>query len=348
MAADPVPSPCSTDSAVATPKEPSEQCESEQPRLSPAFDQPQSLATAQEQQKPRTLSSPCEQQVRRHGSRVIRELLDSEGFALQWNRDAPRFTVGNVLLSTPDVKESGVSDHSRQLPPWAGGTRRCLRLSGGGAHHVPCSQATIHPVTIEIESNGCESLTRAQLEKQFAKATAARLTAAACGFEAEAAARYFPERDDFPDKIILALPTATAAGLAAAQPWWMGADYVCATCGRCFKTKHGCTTHMQRFCKGPLPTSSSVSSISQSRGMKGRQRGRPAASKASELAAPPVDGANDVSSGMEDVYRVERLLAVRAVVRGKRKKQFLVRWEGWSDKFNTWEDENHILDVLHA
>jgi len=46
-----------------------------------------------------------------------------------------------------------------------------------------------------------------------------------------------------------------------------------------------------------------------------------------------------------DVFVVEKLMGERYYGTGaKRRKQFLVRWEGFGDAENTWEDEEHILD----
>jgi hypothetical protein len=46
-----------------------------------------------------------------------------------------------------------------------------------------------------------------------------------------------------------------------------------------------------------------------------------------------------------DVFVVERLLGERFIGQGaKRRRQYLVRWEGFDDSENTWEDEAHILD----
>ena len=46
-----------------------------------------------------------------------------------------------------------------------------------------------------------------------------------------------------------------------------------------------------------------------------------------------------------DVFVVERLLGERRVGSGKRRrKQYLVKWEGFDDAENTWEDEAMILD----
>ena len=46
--------------------------------------------------------------------------------------------------------------------------------------------------------------------------------------------------------------------------------------------------------------------------------------------------------GEEDVYRVDHLLNMRYSSDGSR--EFLVKWEGWSSEWNTWEPEEHILD----
>ena len=46
--------------------------------------------------------------------------------------------------------------------------------------------------------------------------------------------------------------------------------------------------------------------------------------------------------GEEDVYRVDHLLNMRYSRNGSR--EFLVKWEGWSSEWNTWEPEEHILD----
>jgi len=43
----------------------------------------------------------------------------------------------------------------------------------------------------------------------------------------------------------------------------------------------------------------------------------------------------------DEIFQVERLLNVREV-RGKR--QFLVRWRGYSEKHDSWSDETDILD----
>jgi hypothetical protein len=46
-----------------------------------------------------------------------------------------------------------------------------------------------------------------------------------------------------------------------------------------------------------------------------------------------------------DVFVVEKLLGERYHGSGsRRRKQYLVRWEGYSDAENTWEDVDSILD----
>ena len=46
--------------------------------------------------------------------------------------------------------------------------------------------------------------------------------------------------------------------------------------------------------------------------------------------------------GESDVYRVDRLLKMRLMPHGGR--EYLVKWEGWSSQWNSWEPEAHILD----
>mmetsp|Transcript_47745 Transcript_47745/g.141018 ORF Transcript_47745/g.141018 Transcript_47745/m.141018 type:complete len:163 (+) Transcript_47745:1-489(+) len=132
---------------------------------------------------------------------------------------------------------------------------------------------------------------------------------------------------------------AAGGGLGVAQPWWAGGQHICPTCGKAFRTKHGCTTHTQRFCKGP---GSAAPPAEPAEAKRGNTKGR---GKAAETAAAAAGGSDGTSFDLEDVYTVERLVGVRViVVRGKKRKQFQVRWEGYSEKDDTWEDEERILD----
>lgn len=47
-------------------------------------------------------------------------------------------------------------------------------------------------------------------------------------------------------------------------------------------------------------------------------------------------------SEASDVYVVDRVLDKRFNKNGE--IEYLVKWEGWSDKFNSWEPEEHIID----
>mmetsp|Transcript_37735 Transcript_37735/g.93771 ORF Transcript_37735/g.93771 Transcript_37735/m.93771 type:complete len:366 (-) Transcript_37735:511-1608(-) len=277
------------------------------------------------------------------GSRAQRELLDSAGFALQWNRGFTAFHLGEEA-----DHGNGSSDSA---PDAAKPRRQCLRLHIGGEAHASLHtsvnvgddfQAVIPP---HLDPAPCSReagalLSPREVELQLAHDTARRLTVGACGFEDEAAERYLPEPDDLPDKLVLDVPPPTAAGLAAAQPWWMGAKHICVTCGRCFKTKHGCAIHTLRFCKGPQEPP--ALDASEPRGPVAKKRGRKPKNAAAEV---PGEGGGGGTWEMEDVYQVECLVSMRVVVvRGKRRKQYLVRWEGYSDKHNTWEDQDRILD----
>ena len=59
-------------------------------------------------------------------------------------------------------------------------------------------------------------------------------------------------------------------------------------------------------------------------------------------------GGCDEDSGVDesrlnepDVYRVERILDARD---GPSGRQYLIKWEGWSSRWNDWEPEEYILD----
>lgn len=45
---------------------------------------------------------------------------------------------------------------------------------------------------------------------------------------------------------------------------------------------------------------------------------------------------------LQDIYEVDRVLAMRHDVNGHR--EFLIRWKGWGPKWDNWEPEEHILD----
>lgn len=51
------------------------------------------------------------------------------------------------------------------------------------------------------------------------------------------------------------------------------------------------------------------------------------------------EGSNVLSA--PDVYKVERILDVR---KGPSGREFLIKWEGWVKRWNSWEPEAHILD----
>ena len=96
-----------------------------------------------------------------------------------------------------------------------------------------------------------------------------------------------------------------------------GEEYACDGCGRVFGTKQGRTKH--RKCCAAL-------------------RGEQGGGDADGASAPG-------SSSEDDVYQVEHLVDERVLTkRGKRIVQYLVKWEGYSHKDNSWEDEAHILD----
>jgi len=46
---------------------------------------------------------------------------------------------------------------------------------------------------------------------------------------------------------------------------------------------------------------------------------------------------------LQDIYEVEKVLAVRHGEGGKR--EFLLKWKGWGHAWNNWEPEEHILDT---
>ena len=51
----------------------------------------------------------------------------------------------------------------------------------------------------------------------------------------------------------------------------------------------------------------------------------------------------------ETEYVVEQILAHRDVGRGKRtKRQYLVKWEGYSDEHNSWEPLRHLTNCEDA
>jgi AAA+ superfamily predicted ATPase len=41
----------------------------------------------------------------------------------------------------------------------------------------------------------------------------------------------------------------------------------------------------------------------------------------------------------EEVYRIEKILKTRTI---KKEKQFLIKWLGWPDKFNSWEPASNL------
>ena len=45
---------------------------------------------------------------------------------------------------------------------------------------------------------------------------------------------------------------------------------------------------------------------------------------------------------LQDIYEVEKVLAMRRTENGKR--EFLIKWKGWGPTWNNWEPEEHILD----
>ena len=51
---------------------------------------------------------------------------------------------------------------------------------------------------------------------------------------------------------------------------------------------------------------------------------------------------DDCDALTSDVYEVETVLEMRTTDDARR--EFLIKWKGWSSKWNSWEPEVHILD----
>lgn len=68
-------------------------------------------------------------------------------------------------------------------------------------------------------------------------------------------------------------------------------------------------------------------------------RGRP---EAQDYVAPPSDDGMELSSVGERVFAAECIQKKRI---RKGRVEYLVKWRGWSHKYNTWEPEENILDV---
>ena len=54
------------------------------------------------------------------------------------------------------------------------------------------------------------------------------------------------------------------------------------------------------------------------------------------------DEDDDCDAPTSDVYEVETVLEMRTTDDARR--EFLIKWKGWSSKWNSWEPEVHILD----
>merc|ERR1719473_1334127 len=52
-------------------------------------------------------------------------------------------------------------------------------------------------------------------------------------------------------------------------------------------------------------------------------------------------GVEESKLGESDVYRVERILDAREGANGL---EYLIKWEGWSSRWNDWEPEEYMLD----
>ena len=52
-------------------------------------------------------------------------------------------------------------------------------------------------------------------------------------------------------------------------------------------------------------------------------------------------GVEESRLGESDVYRVERILNAREGANGL---EYLIKWEGWSSRWNDWEPEEYMLD----
>ena len=134
-------------------------------------------------------------------------------------------------------------------------------------------------------------------------------------------------------------------------------EHACPACGRRYASIASVNRHLKLSCEtDPSSTSSGgreggVAGLAPSDGSEGGRRGG-AKRKHSKPEAGKAQPAKKAKSAEEeallaepDVFVVEKLLGERYYGTGaKRRKQYLVRWEGYSDSENTWEDVDYILD----
>ena len=116
-------------------------------------------------------------------------------------------------------------------------------------------------------------------------------------------------------------------------------DLTCAFCSRAFGNMGAKVTHVRVCPKRPTHAAAAADASDAAPARKRSKTPEPQhiAAAAAAAAAAEVD---------DDVYTVDRLVATRVVSAGggRRRRQFRVRWEGWSEEHDTWEDEAHILD----
>ena len=369
---------------------------------------------------------------RPRGARMRAELADSTGFAVQWHAPEKGGAAAEgggrarpISLSLNEDIEVG------------GGGRRSLRSTGGDLFlvgelyaHVEVPIGPRHQVEpprhlgpwravaegaavsdgeaqqlaeaaagAATAASGAVGASERELEIEAARATAARLTAAAHGAESELTGRYLPVADDLKvyDHGADASPSplqrsASGGALSSAEDGGAAEEYTCERCGKVL-CRQGALTMHARYCKARLPRArrSGEQELAAAAGgtppavpaeaagpaeataeydcegcgrifgtAGGLTRHLKVCAKAPASASGGGAGAKRKRSKAEkqveaelmaqpDVFVVECLLGERMTGSGaRRRKQFLVRWHGYGDEDNTWEDADAILDVRRA